>query len=168
MSLEYHIQVVDTLLMYLAIDLTAEEKAIPASSKQSEKRDLKSFLGCKQITLIRLGGIINILIFMARSVNDDSNMSVSFYLREKDHRARILCKVPRRGSKPSEYFCLPLNLLEILRERSCLRLCRRRRSGTELVLWTVLKFTTMEGQYHPTRQTNGSLFTRSVYINWLS
>ncbi|OGE48122.1 hypothetical protein PENARI_c032G00671 [Penicillium arizonense] len=78
------------------------------------------------------------------SVNDDSDMSVSFYLREKDHRARILCKVPRRGSKPSEYFCLPLNLLEILRERSCLRLCRRRRSGTELVLWTVLKFTTME------------------------
>ncbi|KAJ5749099.1 uncharacterized protein N7511_010795 [Penicillium nucicola] len=78
------------------------------------------------------------------NVNDDSDMSVSFWLREKDNRARIMCKTPRRGSRPSEYFCLPLNLLEILRERSCLRLCRRRRSGTELVLWTLLKFTTME------------------------
>ncbi|KAJ5293864.1 hypothetical protein N7508_008685, partial [Penicillium antarcticum] len=78
------------------------------------------------------------------SVNDDSDMSVSFWLREKDHRARIMCKTPRRGNRPSEYFCLPLNLLEILRERSCLRLCRRRKSGTELVLWTLLKFTTME------------------------
>jgi hypothetical protein len=158
------------VLMHLAIDLTVVEKPIPASSKQSEKRASKSFSSCKQMTMIRLGNIINITISMARSVNDDSDMSVSFYLREKDHRARILCKVPRRGSKPSEYFCLPLNLLEILRERSCLRLCRRRRSGTELVLWTLLKFTTMEGQYqyHPTRQTNLSLFTRSVYANFVS
>ncbi|KAJ5793673.1 hypothetical protein N7457_000272 [Penicillium paradoxum] len=77
------------------------------------------------------------------ALNDESDMRVSFYLRESDHRVRILCKVPHRG-RPSDYWCLPLNLLEVLRNGSCLRLCRRRNGGTELVLWAQLKFTTME------------------------
>jgi len=54
-----------------------------------------------------------------------------------------VCKVPH-SSRPSDYFCLPLNLLEIVREGSCLQLCRKRRSGTELVLWANLKFSTIE------------------------
>ncbi|KAJ5494180.1 hypothetical protein N7463_010267 [Penicillium fimorum] len=77
------------------------------------------------------------------SLNDESDMRVSFYLRRRDHRVRILCKKPHR-TRPSDYYCLPLNLLEILRDGSCLRLCRRRRRGTELVLWMQLKFTTLE------------------------
>ncbi|CAG8045750.1 unnamed protein product, partial [Penicillium nalgiovense] len=72
-----------------------------------------------------------------------TDMRVSFYLRRSDHRVRILCKEPHRTG-PSDYYCLPLNLLEILRDGSCLRLCRRRNRGTELVLWTQLKFTTLE------------------------
>ncbi|KAJ5382794.1 hypothetical protein N7517_000705 [Penicillium concentricum] len=77
------------------------------------------------------------------SLNDESDMRVSFYLRRPDHRVRILCRVPHRTG-PSDYYCLPLNLLEVLRDGSCLRLCRRRKRGTELVLWTQLKFTTLE------------------------
>ncbi|KAJ5950875.1 uncharacterized protein N7479_009288 [Penicillium vulpinum] len=78
-----------------------------------------------------------------RSLNDESDMRVSFYLRRRDYRVRILCREPHRTG-PSDYYCLPLNLLEVLREGSCLRLCRRRNRGTELVLWTQLKFTTLE------------------------
>lgn len=80
-----------------------------------------------------------------RSLNDESDMRVSFYLRRTDYRVRILCREPHRTG-PSDYYCLPLNLLEVLRDGSCLRICRRRNRGTELVLWTQLKFTTLEGQ----------------------
>ncbi|KAH2162989.1 hypothetical protein KXV44_004039 [Aspergillus fumigatus] len=73
----------------------------------------------------------------------DSDLRVHFYLREDDHRARILCKAPHT-TRPSEYFCMPLNLLEIVRVDSCLNLCRRRRGGYELVLWANLKFSTIE------------------------
>ncbi|OQE41085.1 hypothetical protein PENCOP_c005G08350 [Penicillium coprophilum] len=76
------------------------------------------------------------------SLNDESDMRVSFYLRRLDYRVRILCREPHR-TKPSDYYCLPLNLLEILRDGSCLRLCRRKH-GTQLILWTQLKFTTLE------------------------
>ncbi|KKK18867.1 hypothetical protein ARAM_002740 [Aspergillus rambellii] len=40
-----------------------------------------------------------------------SDFRVYFYLREDDHRVRIVCR-SARPSKSSEYFCLPLNLLE--------------------------------------------------------
>ncbi|KAI1838296.1 hypothetical protein DTO013E5_2535 [Penicillium roqueforti] len=76
-------------------------------------------------------------------LNDESDMRVAFYLRKTDHRVRILCKKPHRTG-PSDYYCLPLNLLELMRDGSCLRLCRRRNHGTELVLWTLLKFSTLE------------------------
>ncbi|KAJ5155555.1 hypothetical protein N7492_008358 [Penicillium capsulatum] len=75
--------------------------------------------------------------------NDAMEMTVYFYLREKDHRARIVCKVPH-PTRPSEYYCLPLNMLEIIRSGSCLQLCRRRNGGSELVLWATLKFTDIE------------------------
>ncbi|KAJ5420666.1 hypothetical protein N7465_003185 [Penicillium sp. CMV-2018d] len=78
-----------------------------------------------------------------KSLNDESDMRVSFYLRRTDHRVRILCR-ERHRMGPSNYYCLPLNLLEVLRDGSCLRICRRRNRGTELVLWTQLKFTTLE------------------------
>ncbi|KAL2814920.1 hypothetical protein BJX63DRAFT_420543 [Aspergillus granulosus] len=69
---------------------------------------------------------------------------VFFYLREDDRRSRIVCKAPIRG-QPSEYFCLPLNMLEIVRQpNTCLQLCRRRRGGKELIMWANLKFSTIE------------------------
>ncbi|PYH90859.1 hypothetical protein BO71DRAFT_62961 [Aspergillus ellipticus CBS 707.79] len=73
----------------------------------------------------------------------ETNLHVSFYVREEDHRARIVCK-SRGTTRASEYFCLPLNLLEIVRVGSCLQICRRRRGGSELVLWANLKFHTIE------------------------
>ncbi|KAJ5390571.1 uncharacterized protein N7496_001639 [Penicillium cataractarum] len=82
-------------------------------------------------------------LLLELAFNDDSNMTVFFYLRERDHRVRIVCKVPHR-SRPSDYYCLPLNLLEVIREGSCLQLCRRRHGGSELVLWASIQFTTME------------------------
>lgn len=78
-----------------------------------------------------------------RAFNVDSGLRVHFYLREEDHRARIVCKVAH-SARPSDYFCVPLNLLEVIRVGSCLQLCRRRRSGGELVLWANLKFSTIE------------------------
>lgn len=87
-----------------------------------------------------------------RSLNDESDMRVSFYLRRTDHRVRILCR-ERHRMGPSNYYCLPLNLLEVLRDGSCLRICRRRNRGTELVLWTQLKFTTLEGQKCPSESS---------------
>ncbi|KAJ5674186.1 hypothetical protein N7462_009625 [Penicillium macrosclerotiorum] len=75
--------------------------------------------------------------------NDAANMTVYYYLREKDHRVRIVCKVPHR-TRANEYYCLPLNLLEIIREGSSLHLCRRKHSGSELILWASLQFTSIE------------------------
>ncbi|PKY08365.1 hypothetical protein P168DRAFT_246889 [Aspergillus campestris IBT 28561] len=75
--------------------------------------------------------------------NGDSDLRVYMYLREDDHRTRIVCKAPR-NSRSSDYFCLPLNMLEIVRTGSCLQLCRRRRGGSELVLWATFKFGTIE------------------------
>ncbi|KAL4768134.1 hypothetical protein BDW60DRAFT_198526 [Aspergillus nidulans var. acristatus] len=67
------------------------------------------------------------------------NFRVLFYVRDDDHRARIVC------GQSGDYYCLPLNLLEINRRGpSCLNLCRRRRSGSELVVWANLKFSTIE------------------------
>ncbi|KAJ5861713.1 uncharacterized protein N7529_009023 [Penicillium soppii] len=77
------------------------------------------------------------------SLEEESDMRISFYLRKRDHRVRILCKIPHH-TRPSEYFCLPLNLLEAVRDGPFLRLCRRRNKGTVLILWALLKFTSME------------------------
>ncbi|CAL5872503.1 uncharacterized protein PFLUO_LOCUS6767 [Penicillium psychrofluorescens] len=74
---------------------------------------------------------------------DGNDMRVAFHLRLNDHRARMLCKTPHRN-RPNEYSCMPLNLLEIARDGSCLQLCRRRRQGTELVMWANLGFTNIE------------------------
>lgn len=74
---------------------------------------------------------------------DDTTLSVFFYVREEDNRARIVCKV-RKSRRPNKYYCLPLNLLEVRRAGPCLQLCRRRNSGRELVPWLNLHFRTAE------------------------
>ena len=93
----------------------------------------------------------------SRAFNGDSDLRVYMYLREDDHRTRIVCKAPR-NSRSSDYFCLPLNMLEIVRIGSCLQLCRRRRGGSELVLWATFKFSTIERKSSPSQYeilTNG-------------
>jgi len=78
----------------------------------------------------------------ARAFTGDSDLRVYMFFREDDHRARIMCKGPR-GSRPSPYFCMPLNMLEAFRNGSCLELRRRRRRGAG-ELWANLKFSTIE------------------------
>lgn len=81
-----------------------------------------------------------------RGFTDNSGLRVHMYFREEDHRARIVCKVPR-ARRANDYYCLPLNLLEVVRVGPCLQLRRRRRGGDEL--WANLKFTTVERMlYH--------------------
>lgn len=76
-----------------------------------------------------------------RAFNDDYNLRVFLYCREKDRRARIVCKTPRQNSKKhSEYYSLPLNLLEVYRVGSCLQFRRRRREEP----FAELKFKTIE------------------------
>lgn len=83
-----------------------------------------------------------------RSFSGEYDFRVHFYIREDDHRARILCKSPR-SARTSEYYCLPLNMLEIVRVGSCLQLCRRGRGGAELIIWASFKFTTIERTSNP-------------------
>lgn len=60
-----------------------------------------------------------------------------------DYRVRIVCEgISVNGTK--DVYCLPLNILEIIRVGSCLQLGRRRRQEQELVLWLNLKFETVE------------------------
>lgn len=127
----------------------------------------KGFEELLQLQVHRLS-FVYIRLTRNRALNDESDMRVSFYLREADHRVRILCRIPHR-TRPSEYWCLPLNLLEVLRVGPCLRLCRRRNSGTELVLWTQLKFSTMEGQcpdthllFESTRSSTTQILSTSI------
>lgn len=81
-----------------------------------------------------------------RPFNGASDIRVHLYLRDDDHRVRIVCKSPHT-SRPSEYYCLPLDMLEIVRNGPCLQICRRRDSGRQLVLWANLKFSTIERMY---------------------
>ncbi|PWY84514.1 hypothetical protein BO94DRAFT_101548 [Aspergillus sclerotioniger CBS 115572] len=81
-------------------------------------------------------------LFQLAFSSDETDLRVCFYIRDDDHRVRIVCK--SRRSRSSDYYCLPLNLLEIVRVGSCLQICRRRRGGSELVLWANLKFSTIE------------------------
>ncbi|KAJ5644954.1 hypothetical protein N7507_010965 [Penicillium longicatenatum] len=113
------------------------ETAIPNGPEKAGCFD-DSHPGIKQI--LKEKGFERILQL---AFNDESEMTIYFYLRERDHRARIVCKVPHR-TRSSEYFCLPLNMLEVVRAGSCLQLCRRKNSGKDLILWARLKFTTIE------------------------
>ncbi|KAJ5601584.1 hypothetical protein N7510_011118 [Penicillium lagena] len=116
---------------------------IPAPESRSECYG-KSDPGIKQ--WLREAGFQEVLQLAFADGND---MRVAFHLRPNDHRARMLCKTPHR-SRPSEYSCIPLNMLEIARDGSCLQLCRRRRQGTELVMWANLSFTNIEILFYVT------------------
>ncbi|KAJ5738352.1 hypothetical protein N7493_001507 [Penicillium malachiteum] len=112
---------------------------LPRSSERGDCFD-ESQVGIKAI--LKEQGF-KIILQLAFENEPDRSFNVGFHLRARDHRARIVCKIKDRTG-PNQYFCLPLNMLEIDREGSCLRLCRRRNSNTELVLWARIPFTSME------------------------
>lgn len=73
-----------------------------------------------------------------------TELVVRLYFRERDHRARVLCKWPRSSGDGSKYSCLPLNVLEFHRIDSSLQLCKKRPGSSKLDLWASLKFSTIE------------------------
>ena len=71
-----------------------------------------------------------------------SGLKVSLYVRDRNDRARILCRMTTSNGG-TRYYCLPLNTLQIHRRDSTLQLCRPTHRR-DLVLWASLKFTTIE------------------------
>ncbi|KAM5433719.1 hypothetical protein McanCB56680_005707 [Microsporum canis] len=70
-------------------------------------------------------------------------LTFSFFLRDKDHRVRVLCKV--KTDKRTMYSSTILTSLLIHREGSCLMLCHPSTSGQEdRVAWANLQFSTFE------------------------
>lgn len=69
---------------------------------------------------------------------DEESLSVQFYWRPTDHRARILVAVKDARGQALHY-CQPLTNLRIVRDRTCLQLCRACRDG-RYTLWARLNF----------------------------
>ncbi|KAJ5648202.1 hypothetical protein N7490_004574 [Penicillium lividum] len=130
----------DTLKYHWVRDIFSSYDTETALRNAPEKAGCfaKPHKGVKEV--LKEGGFERVLQLV---FHDESRMTIYFYLRDQDHRARMVCKIPH-GSRSSEYFCMPLNMLEVVRAGSTLQLCRRKNSGKELVLWARLKFTTME------------------------
>ncbi|OJD15609.1 hypothetical protein AJ78_04162 [Emergomyces pasteurianus Ep9510] len=75
-------------------------------------------------------------------LNFKPNLTAILYLRESDHRARILCQVHRSSSKII-YATLPLNMLTLARQESHLLLCTKSKDQV-LRAWLSLQFETIE------------------------
>jgi hypothetical protein len=72
-----------------------------------------------------------------------TDVLVRLYWRPKDGRARILFLTEdSRGNRMR--YCLPLTGLKLLRNESCLQLCRVNRKDGQLDLWARLRFTMYE------------------------
>ncbi|PGH04028.1 hypothetical protein GX51_03698 [Blastomyces parvus] len=76
-------------------------------------------------------------------LNFKPNLTAILYLRETDHRARILCQVHRSSSKII-YATLPLNVLTLSRQDSHLLLCTKSTKEQGLRAWLSLEFETIE------------------------
>ncbi|KKZ65283.1 hypothetical protein EMCG_08891 [[Emmonsia] crescens] len=76
-------------------------------------------------------------------LNFKPNLTAILYLRESDHRARILCQVHRSSSK-TIYATLPLNVLTLSRQDSHLLLCTKSSKEQGLRAWLSLQFETIE------------------------
>ena len=63
------------------------------------------------------------------------------YVRPDDRRARLLCKMDRGGHRLQTSY--PVTQLRIVREHSCLQICKEDRRG-RLILWTNLRFPSYE------------------------
>ncbi|KAI1933662.1 hypothetical protein LOZ65_000298 [Ophidiomyces ophidiicola] len=71
-------------------------------------------------------------------------ISISFFLRDRDHRTKVLCTVYTSKTR-TVYSAMPITKLEIYRDGSSLQLCVRHSEGKEgLYLWAGLQFSSME------------------------
>lgn len=70
---------------------------------------------------------------------DEETLSVQFFWRPRDQRARILVSVQDQYGHLAHY-CRPLNDLKIIRDRSTLQLCRARPDTLQYTLWARLNF----------------------------
>src|SRR5436190_16626089 len=85
------------------------------------------------------------LLRLLTPFSDFPGLSVRFFLRDRDHRSRILCRTPQPGNG-AIYTCLPLNKLQIHRRGSCLQLLSKAQDGISLELWANLKFSSIESR----------------------
>ena len=75
-----------------------------------------------------------------------TNVWVRLYWRSDDNRARLLfLTIDPLGRRTRQ--CIPINGLKMLREDSCLQLCRINRKDGQLDLWARLRFTMHEREY---------------------
>ncbi|MCJ1282504.1 hypothetical protein MMC26_001827 [Xylographa opegraphella] len=72
---------------------------------------------------------------------EDGFLKIRFYVRSHDRRARLLCRMDRGGQRIQSSH--PITQLRIVRELSCIQICREDRRG-RLVLWTNLRFPSYE------------------------
>ncbi|KAL1957919.1 hypothetical protein VTO42DRAFT_5311 [Malbranchea cinnamomea] len=73
----------------------------------------------------------------------DPPMSVSFHLRESDHRTRVLCSVHVSPNR-TKYCTLPITSLTIAREGSSLQLYQKITHRKDMELWADLRFKSIE------------------------
>lgn len=73
---------------------------------------------------------------------DRESVWVRLYWRPADNRARILIMTKDNAGRQLHY-CTPLNNLRLVRQGTCLQLCRLRRNGS-LQLWANLNFVLYE------------------------
>ncbi|KAK4620453.1 hypothetical protein CLAFUR0_11384 [Fulvia fulva] len=72
-------------------------------------------------------------------VFDEDRLWVRLCWRPSDHRARILIMARDRAGQQL-HFCTPLTNLKVIRNGSCLQLCRARRGDGKYALWARLNF----------------------------
>lgn len=72
-------------------------------------------------------------------------MSVSFHLRDSDHRTRILCST-HVSSTRKEYCTLPITSLIINRDGSSLQLIQRATHRKDMEIWANLNFRSIESK----------------------
>ena len=75
---------------------------------------------------------------------DREQLWVRLYWRPPDRRARILI-MTKDAYRRDLHYCTPLNNLKIVRDKSCLQLCRARRDG-RYQLWARLNFLLYESK----------------------
>ncbi|TKA70603.1 hypothetical protein B0A55_06711 [Friedmanniomyces simplex] len=73
---------------------------------------------------------------------DGERLWVRIYWRPADNRTRVLI-MTKASNGLDRHYCVPLVSLKIVRDRSCLKLCRARQDG-RYDLWAKLNFATYE------------------------
>jgi serine/threonine protein kinase len=75
-----------------------------------------------------------------------TNVWVRLYWRANDNRARIVFLTKDSAGRRMRY-CVPLTGLKVMRDKSCLQLCRVNRKDGQLDLWARLRFVIHERKF---------------------